>query len=354
MSHLACKLLFTLKRSRLLSVSITLLNRGYSRHSGWHPDLKMIPKVTLNNGLEIPIIGLGTWKSQPGVVTQAVKDAIDVGYRHIDCAHVYGNEKEVGAGINAKIKEGVVQRKDLFITSKLWDSHHHPDFVVAACMNTLKDLGLDYLDLYLMHYPIAYKAGFETHPTDENGKLMYSTDDYVDTWKAMEKLVDRKLVRSIGLSNFNSKQIERVLDVATIKPAMLQIECHPYLNQKKLIAFGRERGMSITAYSPLGSKDRPWAKPGEPVLLEDKKLHEMSTRLSRTPAQIVLRYQIQRGNVVIPKSVHKTRILENFAVFDFELSQEDMQLLDSFDKNTRFCTEPSSVDHPDYPFNLEF
>ncbi|XP_065335513.1 aldo-keto reductase family 1 member B1-like [Cloeon dipterum] len=313
-----------------------------------------IPAVKLSNGFDMPILGLGTWKSSPGVVGQAVRDAIDVGYRHFDCAHCYANEDEVGEGLNAKIKEGAVKREDLFITSKLWNTNHPPEMVIPACKTTLKNLGLEYLDLYLIHWPLGYKDGLERFPTDENGKMIFSDADFVDTWPEMEKLVEMGLVRSIGLSNFNSQQIDRILKIAKIKPVVNQVECHPYLNQKKLMEFCKSKGISITAYSPLGSPDRPWAKPGEPGLLDDKKLKEMASKLGKSVAQLVIRYQVERGNVVIPKSVHKERMAENFNVFDFELGEQGMQYIDSFDCNGRVCGELGAIDHPHYPFHIEF
>ncbi|XP_052755298.1 aldo-keto reductase family 1 member B1-like [Galleria mellonella] len=310
-----------------------------------------VPKVRFNNNLECPVLGLGTWKSKPGEVTQAVKDAIDVGYRHFDCAYVYGNEKEVGVALTDKINSGAVRREDLFITSKLWNTFHRPDLVRGVLNTTLKNLNLQYLDLYLIHWPQAYKeeAG-SLFPVDANGKLQFSNVDFVDTWKEMEGLVRDGLVRSIGVSNFNRRQLERVLQAATIKPVTNQIESHPYLNQKRLKAFCEERGIIITAYSPLGSPDRPWAKPGEPLLLEDPKLKAIADRIGKSVAQVLIRYQIDRGTIVIPKSVTKSRIAANFDVFDFTLSKEDIALIDTFDCNGRICPESSAFDHPDHPF----
>ncbi|CAG9789872.1 unnamed protein product [Diatraea saccharalis] len=312
-----------------------------------------MPKVKFNNGFECPILGLGTWKSKPGEVTQAVKDAIDIGYRHFDCAYVYGNEKEVGAAITEKIGQGAVKREELFITSKLWNTFHRPDLVRGALQTTLSNLNLKYLDLYLIHWPLAYKEEGDLFPSDENNKIIFSDVDYVDTWKAMEPLVNEGLVKSIGISNFNSKQVERLLQHATVKPVTNQVECHPYLNQNKLKAFCEARGIVITAYSPLGSPDRPWAKPSDPQLLEDPKLKEIADRLNKTVAQVLIRYQIDRNNIVIPKSVNKARIASNFDVLNFNLSPEDIKLIDSFDCNGRLVPMTASFGHKHHPFENE-
>ncbi|KAL9905094.1 aldo-keto reductase 1B-like [Glossina fuscipes fuscipes] len=312
--------------------------------------MAFVKSVKLNSGYEMPILGLGTWGSPKGEVAQAVKDAIDIGYRHIDCAHVYENEHEVGEGIEAKIKEGVIKREDLFVTSKLWNTFHRPDLVRSACEKSLKNLKLAYIDMYLIHWPMGFKEGAELFPADENGKTLFSDVDYVDTWKEMENLVKAGLVKSIGVSNFNKRQIERVLSVAGISPATNQVECHPYLTQKKLMAYCKSKNIVITAYSPLGSPNRPWAKAGDPVLMEDPKILAIAEKYGKTAAQILIRYQIQRGNIVIPKSVNKNRIASNFDVFNYELSEADMQAIDDFDCNGRFVPLPHLHGHPHHPF----
>jgi aldehyde reductase len=313
-----------------------------------------IPTVKLNNGAEIPAFGLGTWKSKPGEVRAAVENAIDVGYRMIDCALAYQNENEVGQAIATKIKEGVVKREDLFVTGKLWNTFHRPDLVPIGIKKTLTDLGLDYVDLYLIHWPMGYKEDGELFPKDADGKFMYSDVDYLDTWKEMEACVRAGQAKAIGFSNFNSDQVERVLQKGTIKPAMLQVECHPYLNQSKLIEWCQGKDIPVTAYSPLGSPDRPWAKPTDPNLLTDPKLEAIAKKYGKSTAQIILRWNAQRGLIIIPKTVSKGRLEENMSIYDFKLTHEDMELINSFDCNGRGCHLDWVKDHKYWPFNTPF
>lgn len=323
------------------------------------PALRPAPKVALNDGSQMPVIGLGTYQGNPlgkrldshvGQVQQAVMDALDIGYRHIDGALLYQNEEEVGAAVRAKIAQGVVKREDVYVCTKLWNNSHHPDAVERTCRKSLSNLGLDYIDLYLMHWPTAFKDGDDLTPKGPDGKVLFSSVDILDTWRAMEQLVRQGLVRSIGVSNFNAAQLRRLMDNCEIKPVVNQVECHPYLSQKPLLELCQQLGVRVVAYSPFGSPESDWSLGKVDRLLDDRTIAEVGKKHDKTPGQVILRYLVQRGAVPIPKSVTKSRIQENFNIFDFELSAQDMSTLEALNKDRRMCPFLEGLGHPEYPF----
>ncbi|XP_041485673.1 1,5-anhydro-D-fructose reductase-like [Lytechinus variegatus] len=310
--------------------------------------------VLLPGGKKLPLLGLGTWQIKPEEVRSVVETAIDCGYRHIDEASLYGNEKGVGDAIKAKIDDGTIKREDIFVTSKLWITCSHPSKIEESCLQSLKDLGLDYLDLFLLHFPTSAVSGKGPLPLDDNGLLIGDdTIDYVDTWRVMESLVDKGLVRNIGVSNFTQSQIQRVLDLPPKHPiANLQIESHPFLAQVELIEFCRKNGISVTAYSPLGSPNRVFQEraPTDPVLMEDPTICGIAKKRGVSPAQVLIRYQLQRGVAVVPKSVTPSRIKQNFDAQSFQLTEEDCQVLANLNKNYRLMNFIPMKNMKYYPF----
>lgn len=284
----------------------------------------------------MPLLGLGTWKAAPGDVGAAVREAIRLGYRHIDCASVYGNEPEVGEAIRAAIDAGEVKREELWITSKLWCNAHGRGNVEPALRRTLADLGLAWLDLYLVHWPVPIKPGV-AFPASGHDLLPPEAAPLADTWAGMEAVLNLGLTRHIGVSNVSSRKLADLLAHCRIQPEVNQVERHPLLQQRQLLADCTAAGVHITAYSPLGSGDRPAALKGadEPVLLENPVIGAIAAEHGCSPAQVLIAWHLQSGISTIPKSVSPARLRENLAAAELQLTPADLERIAGLDQHRR-------------------
>jgi len=270
-----------------------------------------VPDITLNNGVRIPQLGFGVFKIKRDETVEATLRALEIGYRHIDTAEMYRNEREVGQAV----RESGLARGDVFVTSKLNNDAHAPKDALDAFDRTLDDLGFDYLDLFLIHWPTPGRG------------------DYVETWRALEEIYRSGRAKAIGVSNFNAHHLQMLFDQTDVVPAVNQIELHPYLTQEALRAFNAEHGIATEAWSPIA----------QGRLLEDPTVKAVAERTGRLPAQVTLRWHLQRGNIVFPKSVTLSRVKENFALFDFELTEQDMALITGLNRDERTGPDPDTL-----------
>ncbi|WP_213814988.1 aldo/keto reductase [Glaciihabitans sp. dw_435] len=270
--------------------------------------MSVIPTIALNNGVEIPQLGFGVFQIAPADTKVATLEALEVGYRHIDTAEMYGNEKGVGDAV----RESGLAREDVFVTSKLNNGFHAREDALKAFDTTLDTLGFEYIDLFLIHWPLP------------------AVGDFVDTWKAMEEIYASGRAKAIGVSNFQPQHIQRLLDHTDIIPAVNQIEVHPYLTQDDVRGFNNEHGIETEAWSPIA----------QGLVLTDPTITEIADRIGKSPAQVTLRWHIQRGDIVFPKSVSRSRIEENFALFDFTLTDDDVAAISELNRNERTGPNP--------------
>lgn len=293
--------------------------------------------IKLKNGDLMPALGLGTWKSKPGEVYDAVRTALEQGYRHFDCAHVYGNEKEIGQAFEDGLKATGLRREDLFITSKLWNNRHRKEQILGACQNTLNDLGLDYLDLYLIHWPVII-ADEVTYPSSGADMVSLTKTPLEETWAGMVDLQKEGLTKHIGVSNFSISKIEKVFQATGVMPEVNQVEGHPFLQQHELKTYCDQNGIVLTMYAPLGSSDRPANRivNGEPKLFEQEIVKNIAHNHECSVAQVLLAWAVCRGTSVIPKSVNADRLRQNLVAADIELSETEMAQLASLNMDYRY------------------
>ncbi|MCW2805146.1 MAG: 2,5-diketo-D-gluconate reductase [Propionibacteriaceae bacterium] len=273
--------------------------------------MTQVPTVTLNDGARIPQLGFGVWQVSTEDIIPAVSKALEVGYRHIDTAAIYGNEEGVGRAI----ADSGIPREELYVTTKLWNANHRHDAAIAAAQESLDKLGLDYVDLYLIHWPTPAK------------------NDYVEAWQALEEIQSKGWTRSIGVSNFQQNQLRRVVAEGSVVPAVNQIELHPTFTQTALVAVNNELGIKTEAWSPLGQSED----------LTNETIAGLAKSYDRTPAQVIIRWHLQKGYIVFPKSVTASRIEENFGVLDFDLSGADVAAIDALDQGNRIGGHPDEV-----------
>ncbi len=299
--------------------------------------LRRMKTLTLQDGTAFPAFGLGTWKPQGDDVYRAVRAALACGYRHVDCAAIYGNEDVIGRALTDAFAAGDVQRDDVWITSKLWNTEHAPERVRPAIEKTLRELRLDRLDLYLVHWPVPLRPGI-LRPEKPEDFVDPAEQTLDSTWAAMIPLRDAGLTRQIGVSNFSPAKLERVSEATGVAPAVNQVEMHPYLAQHELLAAASAMGTVLTAYSPLGTPDsgEMFGRTDPFKLLDDEVVAGVGATHDASPAQVLIAWALQRGTAVIPKSTNEGRIRENLAAAELELTTDDMTALAALDRGFRY------------------
>jgi len=299
------------------------------------------PSYKMPSGAEMPVVAYGTFRSEPGEVGPAVIEAIKAGYRHFDLAHCYRNEKEIGVAFKQAFEEGLVKREELFITGKLWNTDHEVEIVPKACDYSLNNLGLEYFDLYLIHFPVAWKHTGLDNPGWGSSEL--GDTPLIDTWRAMEKLVDAGKSRNIGISNYPLAMVHDLVNQARIPIACNQIEVHAYYTRESLVNYCLSKDICVTAHTPLGGGAANKELWNATIPLDDPVVKKIAESNGKSPAQVLLRFLLQRGIVVLPKSIKPHRMAENIALFDFNLSDCDMEALMALDKYFSAKTNPNPL-----------
>ena len=294
--------------------------------------------LEFRNGDALPAIGLGTWKAAPGEVGQAVEAALEAGYRHIDCAAIYRNEAEVGEALQRVFSRGEIQRDEVHITSKLWNNAHLKSDVGPALEKTLSDLKLDYIDLYLIHWPVAFRSGLEGFPKSESDFLTPEEAPVSETWAAMLDMRERGLAQHVGVSNFSAQKLDSLAAKDFELPEMNQIELHPYLQQDALLSYCKEHGILVTAYSPLGSSDRPdnMKADDEPSLLDNEVITSIAEAHDASPAEVLIAWAVSRDTAVIPKSTNPKHIKSNLEAGQLALTEKDLARIAELDAHYRY------------------
>ena len=295
--------------------------------------------LKFNNGDNMPALGLGTWKSKKGKVGKAIETALENGYRHIDCAATYGNEAEIGEAFRKIFSEGKVDREDVWITSKLWNNSHKKEDVIPALKQSLKDLQLNYLDLYLIHWPVAFKPGVAM-PQNDSEYLSLKEVPLIETWEAMLEAKKQGLVKHVGVSNFSEKKLNELMAHSGESPEMNQVELHPFLQQPQLLEFCKENNIHLTGFSPLGSTDRSQRlkAENEPSLLKNETIKKIADKHKASPAQVLIKWHLKRGTAVIPKSTSEEHLISNLKSKEVPLDEADMKEIASLDRHYRYVT----------------